>query len=76
MPFISGCNSNQFQCDNGNCVDEPRCNLFDNCGDNSDELNCNYGKNTFNVKSLSVTYEIKCFSILNIIFIISIFLFA
>ena len=54
----TGCNANQFQCDNNNCVDEPRCNFIDNCGDNSDEQNCNYGKNVFHVKSISIAQDI------------------
>ena len=41
LPFLTGCPSSQFTCDNGNCVNRyQRCNGFDNCGDRSDEINC------------------------------------
>ena len=38
---LNPCNSNQFNCDDGICIDlDKRCNGFDDCSDISDEFNC------------------------------------
>lgn len=39
---LGTCHESQFQCDNGKCVDAAscRCDLEDDCGDDSDEVNC------------------------------------
>ena len=35
------CLAGQFVCDNGRCLDRTQqCNRVNDCGDNSDELNC------------------------------------
>ena len=40
--LITGsCYDNEFQCSNLRCIRlDERCNEVNNCGDNSDELNC------------------------------------
>lgn len=39
--LITGKCHDSFQCSNGNCiVNSLLCNMHDDCGDNSDELNC------------------------------------
>ena len=41
QPTSSTCYN--FSCDNGECVpDSYRCNGHDDCGDNSDEINCKF----------------------------------
>lgn len=43
---LGTCHESQFQCANGKCVDAAlcRCDLQDDCGDDSDEVNCSgYG---------------------------------
>ena len=38
---LGGCNSNQFRCNNGICLQKSlRCNQRNDCGDHSDEINC------------------------------------
>ena len=38
---VSECDEEEHQCDNGNCVNERYvCDGEDDCGDNSDEVNC------------------------------------
>ncbi|XP_045191463.2 low-density lipoprotein receptor-related protein 3-like [Mercenaria mercenaria] len=37
------CSSNQFACNNSVCIDSSlQCNIYDECGDNTDEENCVY----------------------------------
>ena len=37
----TGCESDEFSCDNGECIsDISKCNDLDDCGDNSDEDGC------------------------------------
>ena len=41
----STCDSDEFECDNGNCIPQRFvCNDFNSCGDNSDEQNCGMNK--------------------------------
>ena len=36
-----GCESDEFSCDNGNCIDlKWRCDGGNDCGDDSDEIGC------------------------------------
>jgi hypothetical protein len=45
VPSSTFCESDEFECHNGKCIyDSWRCNGADECGDNSDELNCSDGK--------------------------------
>lgn len=40
-PIQASCGQNQFRCQRGSCVDNSRlCDFTDDCGDNSDELQC------------------------------------
>ena len=47
MPFFhhaGACTQRQYRCDNGNCVrGSDVCNGDNNCGDNSDEMQCGGG---------------------------------
>jgi hypothetical protein len=48
VPSSTFCESDEFECDNDKCIyDSWRCNGADECGDNSDELNCSDGKLDF-----------------------------
>ena len=39
--LLATCAADQFTCSNGNCIQsEYVCNFYDDCGDESDELNC------------------------------------
>ena len=41
LSSVSECDEEEHQCDNGNCVNERYvCDGEDDCGDNSDEVNC------------------------------------
>lgn len=38
---VEECSTDQFQCDNGQCIDlAQKCNELDECGDGSDEIDC------------------------------------
>ena len=40
--FISGCNGNEFACNDGSCIyHEDKCDGYNDCDDGSDESNCN-----------------------------------
>ena len=48
VPSSTLCESDKFECHNGKCIyDSWICNGADECGDNSDELNCPDGKLDF-----------------------------
>jgi hypothetical protein len=57
VPSSTFCESDEFECHNGKCIyDSWRCNGADECGDNSDELNCSDGKLIF------IILKLCCFS--------------
>ncbi|XP_071492673.1 MAM and LDL-receptor class A domain-containing protein 1-like isoform X7 [Diadema antillarum] len=47
-PGYQSCYSWQFQCNDGSCIsDYYRCNGYSNCGDGSDEYNCDYSTSSW-----------------------------
>ena len=40
--FISGCDKDEYACDDGSCIyHEEKCDGYNDCDDGSDESNCN-----------------------------------
>ena len=58
MVLVTGsCYENEFQCNNLRCIRmNERCNQVNNCGDNSDELNCDGQYKTVNTFSIIMLY--------------------
>ncbi|XP_072179347.1 MAM and LDL-receptor class A domain-containing protein 2-like [Diadema setosum] len=59
-PGYQSCYSWQFQCYDGSCIsDYYRCNGYPNCGDGSDEYNCDYSTNSW-YQTTQVSDDFNC----------------
>ena len=73
-PIVGGCIGSQFMCNNSNCITlEQRCNQQDDCGDQSDEINCaGFKYNSFCIyiyKVIFSSFLFQLFSYISWVFI-------